>query len=233
MRTRRCAHCGESFRPKRSDQKYHLDLCRQAAHRNRKEASDAAAKAAEKEERERAALRVFEQMDAHSFIASTLNALARIDGIQASFMPTQSGVVGVEGRAGALEQANTMLAGFPYLRRQDTVSAEARATLASEDDVTGSIIAREAAAACREAASRGGNIIELRGHQDYIAARNRAASDRNAVATFFGTHGFRCRCGNSIAGHDIWECCGNLFDEDTPDAPRGFPHPLRINRPSA
>jgi hypothetical protein len=224
---RRCSHCRTEFRPKRSDARYCSNLCREAAHRMRKKDTDAAAAAAVVEERKAEALRVIDQLDAHQFIAVMLHAQAKADGIDLRFMPATRGVVAVEGRAGAFDEARAMIAGFPYLSREETVSGDEARAIVLSSNLGGSVIAREAEQECREAVARGGNVYELRANPDYIAARNRAASLRNEGAKFLGLPGFRCRCGSSWAGRDGWTCCGEPFDTNTPDAPRGFPHPLR------
>jgi hypothetical protein len=236
---RRCLHCRTDFRPKRSDARYCSNLCREAAHRMRKKDAEAASAAAVTEQRKAAALRVIDQLDAHRLIAAMLHAQAKADGIEVKFMPASSGVIAVEGRAGAFDEADALIAGFPYLSREGAVSEdEARAIILSSKNIGGSVIAREAQEECREAVARGGNVYELRANPDYVAERNRAASLRNEGARFLGLPGFRCRCGKSQAGRDSWTCCGEPFDSTTPDEPRGFPHPrgfslLRINRASA
>jgi hypothetical protein len=229
---RRCSHCRTDFRPKRSDAKFCSNPCREAGYRVRKKDAEAASAAAVADQRKAAALRVIDQLDAHRFITSMLNAQAKIDGIDVKFLPAESGVIAVEGRAGAIDEASALLGGFPYLSREGTVSSDqARAIIIfSSKSNGGSVIAREAEKECREAVVRGGNVYELRPNPDYIAKRNRAAAGRNEVATFLGTHGFRCRCGNSWAGRDSWTCCGEPFDAETPDAPRGFPHPRKFSR---
>ena len=192
----------------------------------RKKAADTASAAAVTEQRKADALRVIDQLNAHQFIANALRAQAKAAGIEVSFMPASNGVIAVEISPGAFDEAATMIAGFPYLSREGTISKdEARAIISSSKNLVGSVIAREAREECREAVARGGNVVELRAKPDYIADRNRAALLRNDGARFFGVQGFRCRCGSSWAGRDGWVCCGEPFDTDTPDAPRGFPHP--------
>jgi hypothetical protein len=160
----------------------------------RKKDAEAASAAAVTEQRKAAALRVIDQLDAHRLIAAMLHAQAKADGIEVKFMPASSGVIAVEGRAGAFDEADALIAGFPYLSREGAVSEdEARAIILSSKNIGGSVIAREAQEECREAVARGGNVYELRANPDYVAERNRAASLRNEGARFLGLPGFRCR----------------------------------------
>jgi hypothetical protein len=123
-----------------------------------------------------------------------------------------------------------------------------RSALASKDDaaaaikaaLSGSFVSREAAKAAQSALASGGKVIQFRSrHDEYIAKRNGAARFRNEGATFLGVRGFRCRCTRSWDGQREWGehgfmCCDTSFDTDTPDEPRGFPHPRnpmsQINR---
>jgi hypothetical protein len=212
-----CSHCRTDFRPKRSDARYCSNLCREAAHRMRKKDVEATTAAAVVAQRKAVALRVLDQLDAHRHIAAILHAQAKADGIEVSFMPAASGVIAVETRPGALDEADTLIAGFPYLSREGAVSEDAVRAILSSKNIGGSVIAREAEAECRQAVARGGNVYELRADPDFIAARNRAARFRNDGATFLGLLGFRCSCGKSRAGRDEWMCCGEPFDIDTPD----------------
>lgn len=232
---RRCAHCRSDFRPKRSDARFCSNLCREVAYRMRKKETDAASASAVVEQRKAEALRVIDQLAAHQLIAAALHAQAKAAGIEVAFMPASNGVIAVEVEAGAIDEAAAVIASFPYLSAPDDSESgdRARALVMASKDIAGSLIAREAAAECREAAARGNNVFELRARPDYIADRNRAALVRNDGARFLGMPGFRCRCGRSWAGRDGWNCCSEPFDTETPDAPRGFPHPLRINRASS
>jgi hypothetical protein len=230
---RHCLHCRTDFKPKRSDARFCSNLCREAAHRMRKKDAEAASAAVVVEQRKAEGLRVLEQLDAHELIANVLHAQAKANGIDVRFMPAASGVIAVEGRAGAFRDASAVIARFPYLSVPDYTEGDDRArslVMTSKEIAGASVIAREAAAECREAASRGGNVYELRAKPDYIADRNRAARLWNDGAKFLGLKGFRCRCGHSQAGSDSWTCCGDPLDTDTPDAPRGFPHPRTSSR---
>jgi hypothetical protein len=226
---RRCSHCSTNFRPKRSDARYCSNPCREAAHRMRKKDAEATSAAAVVEQRKAEALRVIDQLDAHRHIAVILHAQAKANGIDVGFMPTSNGVIAVEGRPGAFDDADTLIAGYPYLQRGAVSEAAASAILSSRN-IGGSLLAREAEAECRQAAARGANVYELRPRADYVGDRNRAARLRNDGARFLELQGFRCRCGHSQAGRDSWSCCGEPFDTTTPDAPRGFPHPRTSSR---
>jgi hypothetical protein len=233
----RCLHCRTKFRPKRSDAKYCGPLCKQAAHHGRKKATKVASEEALAEERKAEGLRVIAQMDAIQFIATMLRAQAKLLGLDVKFAPAPTGVIAVEGRAGAFDEADVMMAGHPYLTHGAISKDDARAIISSLDS-SGSVIAREAQAEVHEAVARGGNVYELRPRADYIANRNRAAAIRNDGAKFLGLRGTRCGCGKSWAGRGGWTCCGESFDTTIPDEPRGFPHPrgatlLRIKRVSA
>jgi hypothetical protein len=192
----------------------------------RHKAADAAAEAALAEQRKAEALRVFDQIGAHQLIAAVLHSQAKAAGADVAFMPAPHAILAVEGRPGALHDAVTVIARFPYLGAPHEAGDTARTIVAdSETDLGGSVVAREAAAECREAVARGGNVYELRPRPDYIRERNSAARLRNDGARFLGLKGFRCRCGKSRAGRDGWFCCGQNFDNTIPDAPRGFPLP--------
>ena len=228
---RRCEHCRKTFTPKRSDARYCGDQCRKAAQRTRKADADTASAAAVVSRRKDEALRILDQIAAHQMIAAALHAQAKIAGVSVAFMPASNGVIAVEVEPGAIDEAADVIAGFPSLSAPAD-SDTARGLVMRSKDV-GSVVAREAAAKCREAARLGNNVFELRARPDYIADRNNAARLRNDGARFLGLKGFRCRCGHSWAGRDGWDCCSTPFDTATPDAPRGFPHPLsRINRAS-
>jgi hypothetical protein len=236
----RCSHCHTNFSPKRSDAKYCSNPCREAAYHKRKKVSDRASAAAVAEERKAEGLRVIAQVDAIQFIATMLRAQAKLLGFDVKFAPAPTGVIAVEGRLGAFDEAaDTMMAGHPYLTRcEGRISTDDAQAMISSLEGGGSIIAREARAEAHEAVARGGNVYELRPRADYIANRNRAAAIRNDGAKFLGLRGTRCRCGASWAGRDGWSCCGEPFDIANPDEPHGFPHPrgatlLRINRSSA
>jgi len=84
----------------------------------RKKVADAASAAAVAERRKADALRVIDQLDAHQFIAAALHAQAKAAGIPVKFMPASGGVIAVEGRAGAFDDADAMIAGFPYPSRE-------------------------------------------------------------------------------------------------------------------
>lgn len=244
---RRCTHCRTEFRPKRSDAKFCGDLCRQAAHKMRHKAADAAAEAAIAGQRKAEALRVFDQLNANQLIANVLHHQAKAAGVDVAFTPASNGVLAVEGRPGALDEASNVIESYAYLSVPDCPAHDGASTLAVESAKVyrlfrsaadalemednyfgGSLVAREAAAECREAVARGGNVYELRAKQDYVGDRNRAARLRNDGAKFFGLKGFRCRCGKSWAGDGQWNCCGESIAQ-TPDAPRGFPLPHRGN----
>jgi hypothetical protein len=240
MRGTRCRHCKTNFNPKRRDAIYCCDLCKQAAYHKRKKVADTAAAAATSKKRQAEAIRTINQYDTHQTIMTMLRAAAKVGGIDVKFAPSSSGVLAVEGRPGAFDQAHAMLASFPYLShkavdpdlaREDWLMAADRKdkayTVASLENPGTSLVAKEAQEEFANALSRGeASVIELRTNKDYIPERNRAARFRNDGAKFLGLRGFRCpRCGTGRAGRDGWECCGEAFDTQTPDEPRGFPHP--------
>jgi hypothetical protein len=233
---RRCAHCRREFRPKRSDAIYCQPLCKQAAHHGRKKANEAASAAALRIETKAEALRVIDQLTAHDSIATMLNALAKSDGLDLKFIPSLRGVIAAEEQPGAFDQAQAVLASFPYLEgkvvnpnwREDRQVAAAKKeeayTTAAEDNPGTSFVAKEAQKQFEEVVSRGANVYELRTNPDYIDRRNRVLSARNSDEIFNG--GLRCpSCMRSLRQEDgRWWCCDlPLEDTYTPKAPRGVP----------
>jgi hypothetical protein len=181
-------------------------------------------------------LRVIDQLTAHDSIAIMLNALAKSDGLDVMFAPSLHGIIVAEEQPGAFDQAQAMLASFPYLERKEVdhnwregwvlvaAKKDEAYAIAAEDNPGTSFVAKEAQKQFAEVVSRGANVYELRTNPDFIDRRNRVLSARNDDEIFNG--GLRCpSClKSSRQEYGRWWCCDlPLEDTYTPEAPRGVP----------